>query len=349
MKSTFSRFFILLLAAELSTVLIALLLLDGATRFWVYRKATSLAAILPQVAKKLDWTSLSQIRPNDTPATSPAYKASLQTIVDAEKQYFGRGNHLSVVVIKGDKEAYIVQSSDTDDQQSMADDDWFNAESYAIEAAQDKVSYSPYPYKTNNGTENITAYAPIHDSTGAVKALLSVDYDTGSLADTQQIVRWSFLLSIVPAVLISVLLAAFLSKRFVDPMDFLRRIHELTPRPSSTDSTPTPRTADGVLEESGNNLVTVTPPEQRESTEPVVDSKWATLTQRERETATLSFLKQKEIAERMGITVEGVKKHSQNARAKLGARDKVELALYAVQMGALKKPLPEGGIPDESP
>ena len=68
------------------------------------------------------------------------------------------------------------------------------------------------------------------------------------------------------------------------------------------------------------------------------DARWASLTARERETATLCLLKYKEIAARMGISVEGVKKHSQNARAKLGVRDKVALALYVARMGALAPP-----------
>ena len=53
------------------------------------------------------------------------------------------------------------------------------------------------------------------------------------------------------------------------------------------------------------------------------------------------------IADRMGISVEGVKKHAQNARAKLGVHDKVGLALYALRMGALVMS-PDGSTDDDS-
>jgi len=76
------------------------------------------------------------------------------------------------------------------------------------------------------------------------------------------------------------------------------------------------------------------------------EARWARLTARERETAALCLLKYRLIADRMGISVEGVKKHAQNARAKLGVHDKVGLALYALRMGALMM-APEDGADDE--
>lgn len=77
------------------------------------------------------------------------------------------------------------------------------------------------------------------------------------------------------------------------------------------------------------------------------DARWARLTARERETAALCLLKYRLIADRMGISVEGVKKHAQNARAKLGVHDKVGLALYALRMGALVMS-PDGSTDDDS-
>lgn len=373
-RGPFWRFFGLLMAAELTTITLTLLLLGGATRLWLREQARGLADKLPQMVAQLDVAEIERIRWNDTPAMNPAYKSVVARLNALTRSYLpASGHRLSIVIVDGNDEAKIASPEDQDDQQSIVG--WFPAEPYALEAMQNKVSYSPYPYTMPGGVENITAYAPITDANGEVKFLLTVDRDTSSLAENLRMVRYSFLLAVFPATLVSVALAAFLSSRFVDVLDFLRMIHEITPRrrlsPTLSlprlvpedDSAPSESDGDAPVSPSAASSSLVedaimrhTPPDLREPVpsaldEDPVDPRWASLTDRERETATLSYLKYKEIAERMGISVEGVKKHSQNARAKLGVRDRVEMALYAVRMGALGDALPssDGAHADESP
>lgn len=361
----------LLLGAELVTLTLTLTMLGGATRYWLRAQARSLAEMLPAMVSQLDISEIEQIGPNDTPATNPAYRSvvnRLQTLYLANLPE--TGHQMSIVVVAGDKEAKIAAPEDNDDQKSIVG--WFEVEPYALEAIQSRASsYSPYPYTTSNGMENITAYAPILDKSGQVRFLLSIDRDTSSLADILRMVRYSFLLAVLPAILVSVALASFLSSRFVNALDFLRTIHELTAERTAPLPTSIPEPAFATAAAHALNAPSPTAeqePNQRpptasplgyppaEAAPPVpasigdpIDTAWASLTERERETATLSFLKYKEIAERMGISVEGVKKHSQNARAKLGVRDRVEMALYAMRMGALRQAppsdRPRGDVP----
>lgn len=331
----------------------ALLLLGPGARYWLHLHARGLAETLPQIAAQLDAATIEKIGRTDTPGSNPAYKATSQQLAALERRWFPeRGHHLSIVVVDGDREAKIVEPDDADDQISA--EVWFPAEPYALDALGNKVSYSPAPYTTHRGDENITAYAPIADKSGKVPYLLTVDYDTSSLADTLRVVRFSFLAAVVPAVVISLAFAALLSRRFVDPFDLLRTLHEAIPRrarpapphrAATTDETgaPTPAGSEPAAPASSpsgeGDAVTPrssAPVAAHSETSLPLDSRWASLTPRERETVALSHLKYKEIAARMHISVEGVKKHLQNARAKLGTRDRVELALYAVRMGALE-------------
>ena len=350
-KRPFWRFFAMLMAAQLLTVGVTVLLLGLTTRLWVREQARGFAEMLPKMVAQLDEAEIEKIKPSDTPGTNPAYKSVVRRLAELYKTYLpDTGHQLSIAVVKGDKEAKIAEPDDDDDQRSVVT--WFPAEPYALEALQNRVTYSPYPYATSNRIENITAYAPIVDATGKVRFLLNIDRDTSSLGDILRVVRYSFLLAVIPATLVSVMLAAFLSARFVDVFEFLRSIHERTLRrdlpeaPESGEPCSSSEAAEShapdpslLVEESVKDEVEGLPlagePSPPSWVDAPNDARWASLTERERETATLSYLKYKEIAERMGISVEGVKKHSQNARAKLGVRDRVEMALYAVRMGAL--------------
>lgn len=365
-KGPFWTFFALLMAAEITTILLTLLLLGGATRLWFREQARGLAAVVPKIAAQFNAAELEKIEPDDTQAKNATYKSVVERLAASQKAYLPEsGQHLSIVVVGDGKEAKIAASEDSEEQESV--NMWFPVESYALEAIENKVSYSPSPYDMG-GVENVTAYAVIGQASGGWHYLVTVDMDTSPLVDVLRMVRYSFLLSVIPATLVSVVLATFLSTRFVNVLDFLRMIHELAPRRRRSALAIAPRPAP--LGSSPPDLEDVPPPNLPPAPSPLVedapqgpppvdetlptspwnddpvDARWASLTERERETATLSYLKYKEIAERMGISIEGVKKHSQNARAKLGVRDRVEMALYAVRMGALGQELPANGSPD---
>ena len=61
---------------------------------------------------------------------------------------------------------------------------------------------------------------------GKVRGLFASEIDSSPLSDFQSVVRVAFWFSIVPALLISLVVAYILASRYVEPMDVLRTIAE---------------------------------------------------------------------------------------------------------------------------
>lgn len=73
---------------------------------------------------------------------------------------------------------------------------------------------------------------------------------------------------------------------------------------------------------------------------PGAGTRWALLTQREREVVALiaTGLQQKQVANRMGISIKTVQTHLVHAMDKLEIHDRVELARYAIREGVVAAP-----------
>jgi RNA polymerase sigma factor (sigma-70 family) len=287
-SSTFKRSFGLILVAEAITIAAAWYLLDSNITGWLREKAALTVRISQKLATSEDWRLIDTI-PKDR--TSPLFQKYEREITELSPRFFPQiqGDVFVEVVNRGD--TYVVAPADPHPM-----DDTGKATKWELAAyATGKTTYNDVPYSDYNGTV-LSALTPIFRN-GKVVGLAGAEYDTATLTDLQGLVKRAFWLSILPAILLSLVVAYGLANMFVDPMEIFRRIDE-TASSRSRGAAP----ADPL----------------------------SRLSPREREIAELvrRGLKNKEIAEKLFVTPETVKQHLKNIKDKTGFT-RVDLAVHA--------------------
>ncbi len=179
---------------------------------------------------------------------------------------------------------------------------------------------------TSSGDNTLEACAPVLTPYGKVQGVLMLrrQLDEGARAAAR---TWrGAALGLVVCLLLPLALANSLRGRFVDPAVLLREVKEATTR----------------------YTVRISKPQQQVEPSPTQE-KWNSLSEREREVALLvgRGLSNKEIAARIFVTPDTVKKHLSSAYSKLGVRNRTELALIAMENGALSES--EASPPAPSP
>jgi DNA-binding CsgD family transcriptional regulator len=278
---TFRRSFILILIAEALTIFGAWLALDLNVNRWMHGKATRLVPISQQAASAYDWSLIDKVPRGKQSPLFERYQKELDAL---SKRYFLRDEGAFYVAVVDRGEEYYVLSADP-----VPMDDGGTANKPELEAySTHKSSYSPIPISDDSGTY-LAAYTPILRD-GKVIGLVAVEYDSAPLSDFQDVVRTAFWFSVIPALLISVVVASILASLFVEPMEIFRTIEE---------------TAQS---------------QRARSLEGAEDDLWNRLTPREKEVAELARrgLQIKEMADELSVSPETVKKHLKNIRVDTG-------------------------------
>ena len=222
---TFLRLFGLILIAEAITISVAWLLLDFNASRWIQKKAEAALHFSQVTAASGDWSQIDKIRSDQVSATFENYKSRLEKLSD---HYFPRKEGMVyITVVKNGRELEIAPNDDNPLDDFGKADQWESA-AYA----QGKPTYSTIPIISENAGTYLAAYVPITKD-GHVIGLIATEYDEAPMTDFLAIIRSTFLFSIVPAVLISLLVAYLLTSMFVQPMDFLREIEETAKRQRS--------------------------------------------------------------------------------------------------------------------
>lgn len=220
LKRSRSRTFLtslgLILAAETLTIIFAWRLLDLNVNRWIDEKTAQAMQISKQSALSNDWSRIDKIPIEEH---SPPFEQYRQKVIALSQQYFHSkvGSVYIAVVERG--EEYDIDTSDPDLVDSGKPDTWELA-AYSSR----KPTYTPVPISNDSGTY-LAAYTPIL-SRGKVVGLVAAEYDSAPLADLQGIARRIFW-SIVPATLVSLVIAYILASMFVEPMEVLRGIEDM--------------------------------------------------------------------------------------------------------------------------
>jgi len=287
---TFRRSFSLILIVEAVTIFTAWFLLDANISRWTNDKAMQAVRISQKVAASADWSLIGTVPKKRNSKLFEQYRNALTKM---SQQNFPQNQGAVYLVVVDHGEDYIIAPSD---QYPMDDDG--KASKWELAAyATGKTTYNVVPYSDNDGTY-LAANTPIYRN-GKVVGLLGAQFDSATYDDFEGIVRKTFWLSIVPAILLSLVLAYFLATMFVEPMEIFRRIDE-------------------------------TAAEQRVTPGSPKDDPLSRLSAREREVAELvrRGLKNKEIADELVVSSETVKQHLKNIREKTGLT-RVDLAVQA--------------------
>jgi DNA-binding CsgD family transcriptional regulator len=273
--------------AEAITILAAWVLLGVNTNEWLRDRSMQAVGISQASAAQGDWSRMGEVpRGHD----SVLFENYRKTLTALSSKFFPQndGDVYLVYIIDG-KEYRI-------DPYDVVPFDYVGAPSrWEVAAyASRRTTYNLVPYSDNFGTY-LGAYTPIV-ADNKVIGLVAAEYDSATFDEFQGLVRKAFWYSVIPAIVLSLLVAYALAARFVDPMEVFRRIDETTRGTTGRDGA-------GPLD---------------------------TLSLREREVAELvrQGLTNRQIAERLVVTPETVKQHLKNIKEKTGF-NKVDLAVHA--------------------
>lgn len=282
---SFLNFFAIILIAQLLTIFVASRLLDVNTNRWIQGKAVHAMQIAQKAASSYDWSLIDKIPVDRDTALGARYGKRLSALND---RYFPRvEGGVYLVRLKGGEE-FDLSAGDASISDTTTANRW---ELQAYE--KQRATYSPAPIVDEWGTY-LAAYIPIRRG-GKVRGLFASEIDSSPLSDFQSVVRVAFWFSIVPALLISLVVAYILASRYVEPMDVLRTIAEAKSETNAGKSGP-----------------------------------WNLLTARQRQVADLvkQAKSNKEIADALSVSTETVKQHLKDIKARTGY-GRVELAILA--------------------
>ena len=301
MSRAFRRAFALILVAEAVTILVAWLLLDYNATKWIQQKGAQAARLSQMAAASSNWSHIGQIRKDED---SPLFKRYQQRLNHLTNQSFSRKEGSFYIAIVKDGEEYDVAPNDT-----IVLDDYGKANEWELSAyKQRKTTYSQIPIVDEGGTY-LAAYTPVVQN-GHVIGLIAAEYDEAPTADFRAIIRSTFLLSVGPAIIVSLVVALVLASMFVEPTDVLREIED-----------------------------TAQSQRARSSSE-VESDPWLKLTPKQKEIAEL--LRQgresiKDLAESLVVTPETIKQHLKDIKTRTGW-SKQALAVQAAARRSASEP-----------
>jgi len=286
---TFKRSLTLILMAEAITILAAWLLLGVNINSWLQERSSQAVRISQTAAGSADWSKIGEVTRGHDSALFENYRNTLKTL--SRKLFPQNDGDVYLVFVDGDEE-YRIDPFDPVALDYVGRANVWETAAYKSQ----KTTFNLVPFADNFGTY-LGAFTPVVVRDKVV-GLVAAEYDSASLADFQGLVSKAFWYSLGPAALLALLVAYALATRFVDPLEVFRRIDETT---REVEAEPSGSAA----------FIEGLSPREIEVTEYVRQG-----------------LSNKEIAERLVVTPETVKKHLKNIKDKTGF-NKVDLAVHA--------------------
>ena len=299
---TFQTSFVLILVAEAVTISLAWGLLNANVSKWINDKTTQAERIGEAAAASRDWSLIGSVPKDKGSQLFASYRKSLEKI---SRHYFpsDEGDVFLAVIDHG--EEYIIGYGDEpmDPMSNNRKADKWELAAYS----SGKTTRTPTPQTDFQGTW-LAAYTPIVRN-GKVVGILGAEYDSAPVADLQGVVHRAFLFSILPAILVSLVIAFVLASMFVQPTDVLRQI-----------------------EETAQDQRARTPDEEK-------NNPWNQLTPKQKEIAEL--LRQgresyKDLAEALGVEQSTIAQHFKDIKARTGwSKQRVAVEAAARRSAAL--------------
>jgi DNA-binding CsgD family transcriptional regulator len=284
LSPTFQRSFALILVAEAVTICTAWLLLSSNASSWVHSKAAQLVQISRVAADSRDWSLIGTVPKQKGSRLIASYR---QTLKKLSNHYFPNKDGALFITVIDRGEEYIITQGD-DPMDPLYDNG--KADPWELRAySSGAPTHTDAPYTDEAGT-SLLAYTPIFH-TGKVVGLVGVEIDSATLADLFGIVQKTFLLSVGPAVLISLAIAYILASMFGQPTDVLR-----------------------VIENAAQNQMALSKADEE-------NDPWRRLTQKEKEIAELLRRGEehtKDLAQALSVSSETIKQHLKNIKDKTG-------------------------------
>lgn len=272
----------------------------NATR-WIQQKGAQAARLSQIAASSYDWSHIEQIKKDED---SPLFERYQQRLGDLSHLYFSRNEGAFYIAVVKNGEEYDIAAKDPTAWDNEGKSNQWEVDAYA----RRKTTFSPRPIVDDTGTY-LAGYTPIIQN-GHVIGLIGAEYDEAPTTDFREIIRSTFWLSIVPAIIVSLVVALVLASTFTEPTDVLREIEH-----------------------------TAQTQRARSSSE-AQDDPWLLLTPKQKEIAEL--LRQgrestKDLAESLTVTPGTIKQHLKDIKAKTGW-SKQSLAVQAAARRSANEP-----------
>jgi len=285
---TFRITLVLILVAEAITILSVWLLLDSSVKSWINDKSMATLRVAQLSAASRDWSQIGSAPRNKGSRLFASYRRTLDAL---SNRYYPSGKGGVFLEVVERKEEFLIQQGQNH-MDPMADngpaDQW---ELGAYSTGEPTRTLTPQTDATGTWLE---AFTPILRD-GKVVGLIGAEVDSAPLADFQdvakQVAKLAFWFSVLPAILLSFLVAYVFATMFVRPTDVLRTI-----------------------EETAQSRRTRTPEEEK-------NDPWNQLTPRETEIAELLGQGRehiKDLARSLSVGEETIKQHLKNIKQKTG-------------------------------
>ena len=213
-SKAFRTSLVLILAAEAVLVGSALLTLNTGIDRWIQQKTSQAMAISQAATSSADWSRVGTLATN---RTSPLFNRYEKLISVVSKHYFKNyEGEVFVAWLKRDEEWDVEPGEAKPTDGGIANKEELNAYSSG------KPTVTADPISDQGGTY-LAAYNPVL-SNGKVVALVSVEFDSATLADFRAIVWSSFGWSVLWGTVISLIASYMLALRLTEPTELVKEI-----------------------------------------------------------------------------------------------------------------------------
>jgi DNA-binding CsgD family transcriptional regulator/sensor histidine kinase regulating citrate/malate metabolism len=293
-SQTFRTSLLLILVAEAVTIVLGWALINSNITKTVRDEASQLVQLSQMAADSGDWSAIGTV-PKEKKG-SKLFATYRQKLKGLSKQHFPNNQGAFFITVLDGKEEWILTQDDpTDPMFDNGEADPWELKAYS----SGKPTHTDSPYTDDTGT-SMLAYTPIFRNAKIV-GLIGVTLDSATLADLQEKLGKVYWLSVLPAILASLLVAYALASMFLRPTDVLRTI-----------------------EETAQSQRTRTPEEEK-------NDPWNRLTPKHKEIADLlrrGRVSYKELAESLGVEQSTIAQHFKDIKARTGW-SKTDLAMEA--------------------
>jgi DNA-binding CsgD family transcriptional regulator len=297
---SFARFFLIIVAVELVLVATAWAFLNVGASRWLQEKSNLALRLSRLAVADGGWNGFDQATQSNNPQAWLKFQKKMRAL---DTKFFGpntnNGSVYLVVVKNG--EAFETFPDDPIPMQDLGP-----ATPWELAAYRTGTSTRiETPYSDRSGTY-LGAFTPLSIDR-KVAGLVAVEFDTAPIDDFRSIISEAFGLALIPAVCIALVVALILTRTFIEPAEFVRKINAVATHQS--------------INQSPNEA----------KFDPI--ELLAKLTPRERDVALMAGqqLSRKEIGDKLRISDDTVKQHLKRIKEKTGL-NKNGLLLFFLQM-----------------
>ena len=201
-----------LLLGILSTAAIGIISYTSISKYEYQKLKNELLSVVNTASHSIDGDLHSQLKPGDE--ESSVYKEMLENLRHYKNSF--NLTYLYTFILNNDETVKFVLDTDETDEQAVIGDDYENDEFMQM-AFEGTANVLDEPYTDEWGTF-LSAFSPVYNSKNEIIAIVGADISVEAIAEMQKSLLLIIVGGAVFSILLSILLALFLSSAFSKPI-----------------------------------------------------------------------------------------------------------------------------------